>query len=392
MRILQTGDWHIGKLVHHRHMTLDQRQVLDDVIASVKRNQPDVIVLTGDLYDRSIPPTEAVELLDDVLTTLVLDMKTPVIAISGNHDSGMRIGFASQMMEKEGLYIRSVFSQSISPIRMKDDNGWVNFYPIPFTDVATARFVMQDESIRSFNDIYRVYIAQIAEQMNRDERNVCIAHGYLLGIDESDVSESVRPLTIGGTEWIQADYFHVFDYTALGHIHRPMYAPLGKERQTIRYAGSLMKYSFSEAAHEKSLTYIDLGVKGEHKVWTEALPIHKDMRIIEGELEQLMQPNVVALGSREDYIMARLTDVGELIDPLGKLRQIYPNILKLERLSTGEYNEQKGLDRQQFEKKSPVDLFSAFIDYVSGEPLNASMKTIIEETISQMDMKEEEPS
>ncbi len=388
MRILQTGDWHIGKLVHHRHMTQDQELALADVVASVKKNRPDVILLTGDLYDRSIPPTEAVELLDEVLTTLVIELKTPVIAISGNHDSGMRIGFANKMMEKQGLYIRSVFSKEMVPIRMKDDDGWVNFYPIPFVDVATARFVLEDASIRNFNDIYRVYIPQITDGWNEKERHVCLAHGYLLGIDEKDVSESVRPLTIGGTEWIQADLFDGFDYTALGHIHRPMYAPLGKDKQSIRYAGSLMKYSFSEAAHEKSLTYIDLGPKGEHRVWTEALPIHKDMRIIEGELDKLMRPDVIAHGPQDDYIMARLTDVGELIDPLGKLRQVYPNILKLERISAGSYDENQSFDRRQFEKKDPVELFDAFMEYISGEPLEVSVKGIIEETVSEVEEKE----
>ena len=364
MRIIHTGDWHIGKRVHGVHMTQEQRHLLKQFIEYVKQTKPDVIIISGDLYDRSVPPTEAVELLDEVLSELVITLKIKVIAIAGNHDSPDRLSFATKLLQKNGLYIRGRMTQEIEPIIVEDTYGEVYFYPIPYAEPSMIREIYKDETIRDHDQGMKRVLETINQTWELHKRKVCIAHGYITGGDELVTSESERPLSIGGTESIEADYFKSFNYVALGHLHQAQKV----KYPHIRYSGSLMKYSFSEVNHSKSITVVELDQEGKTTVEFVNFEPRRDMRRIQGKLNDLIQPSVYSMANTQDYIMATLTDQGALIDAMEKLRQVYPNILRLERVSDKKNSEaQQTSASDAFVKKNPVELFEEFYTNSSGE-------------------------
>jgi len=344
MKILQTGDWHLGKLVHGIHMTEDQRHILKQLISFIEEENPDVLIITGDIYDRSIPPVEAVELLDETLTRIVVDLKVKVIIIAGNHDSPDRLAFGSTLLEKQGLFIVGSLQTFIEPIIIMDDYGEVAFYPIPYSEPVMAKHIFGDDGIANHDDAMKSVLSRIKGTMDPLKRNVVIAHGFVMGTETLETSESERPLSIGGSEYISASHFEGFDYVALGHLHRPQKVM----RETIRYAGSLLKYSFSEAAQRKAITVVELNHKNSFNYREVTFTPIKDMRILTGQLEDLMSPSVYSLASTQDYIMAVLTDRGELMDPMSQLRTVYPNVLRLER---------KVFDREAGELKTSGEIF-----------------------------------
>lgn len=364
MKILHTGDWHIGKLVHGLHMTKDQRYILNQLIALIKKEAPDVLVIAGDLYDRSIPPTEAVELLDDVFSEIIMDTETQIIAISGNHDSPDRVRFVSRILKDNGLHIIGEINKECEPIIIKDEHGVVEFYPIPFMEPIHCRALFEDDSIKSHDDVMGVITHKIHEKRKAENRCVCIAHCFALGGDNLEVSESVRPLSIGGSEYVNVDYFKDFNYVALGHLHRPQKV----KYDHVRYSGSLLKYSFSEAKQKKSVTMLTLDEKGDVTYALHELSRLHDMRKIKGELKALTAEEHYQHADRDDYIMATLTDRGELVDPISQLRNIYPNILRLEK---EDYDREAGLDKtsagKEFTNKKPLELFKEFYENMSGE-------------------------
>lgn len=376
MKILHTGDWHIGKLVHGVHMTEDQKHILEQFVDWVRINEPDVIIIAGDLYDRSVPPTEAIELLSQVLSELVIDLKVTVIAITGNHDSSERVSFLGGILEKQGLYIRHNLDKVSDPIILKDDVGEVHFYPIPYMDYQKINHLYPEDNITDFEEAYKVILSQIEEAKDDSVRNICIAHGYMISGNSVEVSDSVRPLSIGGSEYVDISYFKGFDYVALGHLHRPQ--RVGYDH--IRYAGSLMKYSFSEAMQNKSMTYLEIDKDG--KITTEDVTFKplKDMRIIKGKLSELIQEEVYGLENTEDYIKAVLTDKTLLYEPMSSLRQVYPNVLQMV-YERDQKEDHHVLNLQQFEEKSAYDLFTEFYENMEGETLSTEADTSLKAVI-----------
>jgi len=364
MKILHTGDWHIGKLVHGIHMTEDQRYILNNLIRLIEKERPDVMIIAGDVYDRSVPPIEAVELLDEVLTEIITAYKVKVMVIAGNHDSPDRVGFASKLLRDKGLYISGHLKKNIEPIVVEDEFGPVNFYLVPFAEPAIVRSVYEDETIRSHDDAMKGIIGSITSGMNKGQRNICVAHAFLMGTETITSSDSVRPLSIGGTEYVDATYFTPFTYTALGHLHRPQKV----YNDRIRYSGSLLKYSFSEAQQVKSVTMMTLGDGGDIDLEHHQLEPVRDMRIIKGQLEKLVDVGVYGETNTQDYIMAVLTDEGELIDPINSLRAVYPNVLRVEKES---YQRVAGDDNtsasENFKQKNTLELFQEFYENISGE-------------------------
>ena len=364
MKILHTGDWHIGKLVHGVHMTEDQRHVLKQLVELIKKEKPDVLIIAGDVYDRSVPPIEAVDLLDEVLTEIVMTLGVNVFVIAGNHDSPDRVGFASRMLRDKGLYISGNISKEINPITVEDAHGPVNFYLIPYAEPAIVREVYGDDTIRSHDLAMKAITASVVETLPTKERNICVAHAFLMGTESIETSDSVRPLSIGGTEYVDAAYFDAFNYTALGHLHRPQ--KVLNER--IRYAGSLLKYSFSEATQNKSVAMINLDVSGETSVVLHQLSPVRDMRVLKGKLENLVDVGVYGDTNTDDYIMAVLTDEGELIDPITTLRAVYPNVMRVEKET---YDRIAGDNQtsasENFKQKNPLELFNEFYENISGE-------------------------
>ncbi len=381
MKIVHTGDWHIGKLVHGIHMTEEQRYVLDKFIEFLKEEKPDVLIIAGDVYDRSIPPVEAVELLDEFLSTVLIDLGIKVMAIAGNHDSPDRLAFGSKILEKKGLYICGELKEDIEPIVFEDEYGKVNFYLIPYLEPAIIREKLKNEDIKTHDDAYKEVLNKIKLNIKENERNVLITHAYLGGGVEVETSESERPLSIGGSDIVSVDYFKEFDYVALGHIHKPQKVKYNH----IRYAGSLMKYSFSEYNQKKSFAVVNIGVDG-CDIQLEPIQVKRDMRKIKGELEQLTSKNIYKDGNNEDYIMAILTDKGEVVDAIGKLRAVYPNVLRIERESLERINEgERTSAGQDFVKKNPYELFKEFYENIVGQELDEIEENILKETIGSIE-------
>ncbi len=385
MKILHTGDWHIGKLVHGVHMTEDQRFALMQLIQLIEIKRPDVLIIAGDVYDRSVPPIEAVELLDEVLTEIVLKHQVKVFVIAGNHDSPDRVGFASKILRDHGLFISGNITRIIEPIVLEDEDGPVNFYLIPYAEPAIIREIYDDPGIKSHDAAMKAVLSPIIETLDPKTRNICVAHAFLMGTETLEVSESVRPLSIGGSEYVDAAYFEAFNYVALGHLHRPQKVL----KETIRYAGSLLKYSFSEAMQKKSVAMIDLDGQGKTSVELISLEPVRDMRIIKGHLENLVDVGVYGETNIDDYVMAVLTDEGELIDPINTLRAVYPNVLRVEKESydrvTGD-NQTSASD--DFKQKTPLELFHQFYENITGEIFDEEKNDIITELVTALEQRE----
>ena len=380
MKIFHMGDWHIGKLVNGFYMTEDQEYILEKLCNLIEEKKPDVLIIAGDLYDRSVPPVHAVELLNKYLRKIVKDLNTKVIAIAGNHDSNERIDFASSLLYESGLYIYGNLKRNIDKITLEDEYGKVNFYPIPYADVPVVREVFEDENIKSYDKAFEKIIEEISKDFNEDERNVAIAHGYITKISDDEVEsleecDSEKPLAIGGTEFINYKHFEKFNYTALGHLHGPQRVG----RENIRYSGSLMKYSFSEVNQKKGITIVDIDKDGKTNVEFLEIKPRRDFRVIKGKLEDLLKGYKDE--KNDDYIKVILEDKGEILDPMAKLRAIYPNIMELireEKLLNKSYKEALG---EEVKKKSKMDLFKSFYNEVSLEELDSDEISIMEEII-----------
>ena len=385
LKIIHTGDWHIGKIVNEFHMTADQEYILEQFIEIIREEKPDAVVIAGDIYDRSVAPVEAVELLDRVFTKIVIDLKTPILAVAGNHDSPERLGFACEILRNKGLYIEGLFKKNISKVELSDEHGPVNFYLLPYADPAFVRDVYEDENIRSHDDAFKAVLEKIGGQIKSKERNILITHGYVRGVEDIELSDSERPLSIGGTDYVNVEHFNRFHYTALGHLHGPQ--KVGSER--VRYSGSLMKYSFSEVRQKKSITIVNLDEKGNITTELRGLVPLRDMRVIKGELKNLLDPVVYMDTNIDDYINVILTDEGELIDPIGKLRAVYKNVMQITRenrqgqgkLAETEY----GMD---YRNKSKVELFKDFYQHITDVELGEDKVGIIENIIEEIEKGE----
>lgn len=373
MKIFHTADWHLGKLVQGVYMTEDQAFVLAQFITAIEEEQPDAVVIAGDLYDRAVPPTEAVQLLDDVLKKIVLEMKIPVLAISGNHDSPSRLQFGSQFMHENQYYIKGQMTKDVAPIVLNDDDGEVHFHLMPFADPSIIRNLYEDDEITTHQTAMEKVIARIEQQMDPKARHVFIGHAFVTpyGESEDNTSESERPIAIGGTEFIAADLFEKFHYTALGHLHRAHYV----KNETIRYAGSPLKYSISEENHEKGFYIVELDAKGDVTVEKRLLIPRRDMRTIEATMADILthEPN-------EDYVFVELLDEAAVLYPMEKVRSIYPNAMhvrrKLRRLSKAD---DVVNTRVATEKRTDLQLFEAFYEELKGQQADEETKQLFEE-------------
>ncbi|MBU3106755.1 exonuclease SbcCD subunit D [Clostridium gasigenes] len=385
MKIFHTADWHIGKLVNGFYMTEDQKFVIDQLFEKIKTEKPDVVLIAGDLYDRSVPPVQAIELLNRIFDKIVRGLKTPIIALAGNHDSNERLNFGSDLLKGSGLYISGNLKRNIEKITLTDEYGPVNFYPIPYADPPIVRDLFDDNLIKTHNDAMNKIVNSIKQTLNTKERNIVMAHGYvtyskndkeeLVILEESD---SEKPLSIGGTDLINSSCFEGFNYTALGHLHGPQKVGSNK----IRYSGSLLKYSFSEIKQKKGITIVNIDSNGEIEIELFEFKPRKDFRIITGELQQLLKENVVALENKEDYIKAILKDTGELLDPMAKLRSVYPNVMELVREDRLKASSNNKVVASNINKKSKFDLFQNFYEDIIGEECSLEEIEVIKKVIT----------
>jgi DNA repair protein SbcD/Mre11 len=375
MKIVHTADWHLGKIVHNVYMTEDQEHILDQFLQALETIKPDCLIIAGDLYDRAIPPKEAVALLNRVINKIAFDLQIPILAITGNHDSSERMIFGTQLFRQSQLFIQTQVSKDLEPVRLEDEHGPVYFHLIPYLEPAEAKVIFENEEINSHQKAMEEITARIQAKYDvKNERHIIVGHAFLAGGMESESEE--RLTMIGGTPYVDANLFEPFTYTALGHLHQPQKV----KHDHIRYAGSIFKYSFSEVNHNKSFTSIDLDEKGVANIELHPLPLRRDMKLLEGFLEELISIEE----SVEDYVHIRLLDDGEIIDPIGKLRRKYPNILRLERKMSGAKHLsdlQKVKERQQM---SHLDLFLSFYENMKGEQMPDNRKQIVEKVIQQL--------
>ena len=370
MRFLHTADWHLGRTFHQTSLLEDQEYVLNQFIQVARDTGPDAIIVAGDLYDRALPPADAVRLLGWVLEELVLELQIPVLLIAGNHDSPGRVGFASNLLSRAGLHIRGTLKGDPSPVVLEDAHGPVSFCLLPYAEPPLVREALGDETLHTHDAAMAALTRRIRDGVET-ERSVLVAHCFATGGQES---ESERPLTLGGAGNVDTAHFRAFDYTALGHLHRPQSLAPG-----VRYSGSLLKYSFSETEHRKSVSLVELDAAGEVRVEEIPLSPKRDVRVLEGSLSVLLAwPE--AYGSVEDFLLVRLTDRQAILDAMGKLRQAFPNVLHLERpeLFRSDDVEVAGKDRL---KESERELFESFFREMTGEDLSAEEARIFEEVV-----------
>ena len=389
MKIFHTGDWHIGKLVNQVYMTEDQAYILEQLVQLIAAEKPDVLIIAGDVYDRAIPPVEAIELLDRTLSRIVLDLNTPVLMVAGNHDSPDRLGFGSGILESRGLHIEGRLRAQIRRVTLRDQHGPVHFYLAPFAHPAEVRDVLGPAEVRDQNAAMQAILGQIQADWNPAERNVLVTHGFVRGVEEPELSESEKPLSygeaLGGIEYVDAAMFDGFDYVALGHLHGPQRA--GSDR--IRYSGSLLKYSFSEVKQNKSLTVVTLGPKGEWQAELRPLQPLRDMRRIKGELAKLLDPAVSEAANRQDYLHVTLTDVGELWEPANQLRAVYPNFMSLELAGRDKAaTSGKNAATDGYKTKSKLEQFGEFYTAISGNVFDEPRRNLLQEVLQEIEHSE----
>jgi exonuclease SbcD len=372
--MIHTSDWHLGRLFHGIHMTDDQAHVLDQFTDLVRDTRPDVIMIAGDIFDRAVPPTEAVNLLDDVISKILIDYQVPIIMIAGNHDSPDRLGFGYRLMQGKGLHMFGRLHTDLTPVVIHDHHGPVFFHGLPYVEPAVVRDKLKDDEIHGHDDAMGKLLHRMKHKMDSNQRNVLLAHAFVAGGEES---ESERPLSVGGSSVVNGSYFKDFDYVALGHLHRPQ--KVGNEN--IRYSGSLMKYSFSEAEHRKHVALIEMDATGKIDIDPIALSPRRDLRCLEGHLEEILKGPLNG-ESKEDYLMVSLKDEGALLDPMGKLRKVYPNVLHIERPQMLTGSEQVKLEGN-FRKMGELDLFESFLKQVAGKEITEAQRKIFGEIVNQ---------
>ncbi len=381
MKILHTGDWHIGKVINDFSMLDDQKYILESFFDVIRLEQPDVIIITGDVYDRSVPPKEAVELLDQTLTRLIEEFSIPTLIISGNHDSQERLSFGNKLLEHKKLYIEGVLTNEVKKVTLNDEFGPIHFYLIPYAHPAIVRNIYGDENIRDHNDAFRIMMNKLKINMNIEERNVLITHNYIISNSEDIlISESERSLSVGGTDFIDVSLVLDFDYVALGHLHQPQKV----KQDNIRYSGSLLKYSFSEVNSKKGVVIIDLKNKGDYQYRFVELSPKKDMLVIEGTLNYLISPEFYQSINRDSYISVILTDTNDLYDPLSSLRAVYPNIMQIQRNHLITNIESLTKATGDFKKKNKLILFEEFYQNIMCQDLIESKKTLLESVINEV--------
>lgn len=392
MKIIHTSDWHIGKIVNEFSMIEDQKYILNKLINLIEEEKPQVLIIAGDVYDRSIPPVEAVELLNETLSKLIIDKNIKVLAISGNHDGGERLSFGSKILEKQGLYIAGRDDEIYRHIAIDEYDKKINFYLVPYKDPALTKKLLENKDIRSHNDAMIAVIDKIKENINKDEVNVLVGHGYVTmkredaieciydkyEVADLQTSESERPLSIGGTDLIDGNIFDDFDYVALGHLH-------GRQRigrEEMRYSGSLLKYSFSEVNQKKGVYVLDVDENKNIDIDFKPLKPIRDLRVIKGNIEDIVNEGRELEEEKNDYIQAILTDDGELINPMEKLRSVYPNTMLITRERKRTYSEDKTSAKGEYKSKSKLDLFKEFYEDLGSGEYTKDKEEVLIETIN----------
>ena len=370
MKLIHLSDLHLGKRVNEISMIEDQEYILQQILRIIREENADAVMLCGDIYDKSVPSAEAVTLFDEFLSRLSR-LQVQVLAISGNHDSPERLAFGSRLMEGAGIHMSPVYHGAVTPIELTDEHGAVCFWLLPFLKPAHVKRFFPEKCIESYTDAVRVAI----ENMNLDpaKRHVLLTHQFVTGAATCESEE----ISVGGSDNVDAAVFDGFDYVALGHIHGPQ--NIGSNR--VRYCGTPLKYSFSEAEHYKSVTVVKLGEKGETQLHTVPLIPRHDLRIIRGSFAEVTDKAFYAGTAADDYLQVVLTDEEDIPEAIGKLRVIYPNLMKLTYDNTRTRTNQLIGDAEDVERKSPLQLFAELYEQQNNRPMTEEQQTFTQSLI-----------
>lgn len=358
MKLIHLSDLHIGKKVNGFSMLEDQKHILQQVLEIIDREQPQGVILAGDIYDKPVPPAEAVRVFDRFLTELA-GRKQQIFMISGNHDSAERLAFGASLVSETGVYISPVYDGEVRGISCQDAYGPINIYLLPFLKPSMVRQYLQDEDIKTYQDAVEAAVKQIKPDVSR--RNIIVAHQFVTGAVLCDSEE----VAVGGLDQVEAGVFRDFDYVALGHIHSPQHV----SRPEVRYCGTLLKYSFSEAGQEKTVTVVELKNKGQVEIRNVSLKPLRDLRKVRGTYQEIMKESFDREFSCQDYVQVTLTDEEDVIDALAKLRIRYPNLMRLE------YDNRRTRECQNIEavpnaeEKSELELFEAFFQMQNNQSM-----------------------
>ena len=368
MRFIHTADWHLGKLFGQRHMTEDQAYVLEELLALCKDVHPDALIIAGDVYDRAVPPPEAVNLFNEILTRIA-EQGIRVLYIAGNHDSAVRLDFGAQLLRASGIYPAGIVRAAEPPVVLSDEYGDVYFSLIPYGDPPHVREAFALDENLSFDGALAVQIAAARAQIPLSARSVAVVHAFVIG---GQTSESEHALSVGGSDQVSAENFATYSYTALGHLHAPQRA--GAEH--IRYSGSLLKYSFDEARQKKGVELIELDAVGAASHTFYPLTPRHDVRIVSGMMDELMHKDFDLL-PHDDYICVELLDMDAVLAAHEKLRKIYPNLFTITRPNIN-VNRLSSTERSYERGKSDLHLFSEFYaDVTASEMTEAERRELI---------------
>lgn len=375
MKLIHLSDLHLGKKVHEASMLEDQRYILQEILGIIDEEAPEAVLIAGDVYDKSVPSAEAVRLLDDFLVEL---SRRPLqtCLISGNHDSPERLSFGGRLMEKSGVHIAPVYDGTLTPLTLTDAYGPVDIYLLPFLKPAHVRRFFPEREITSYTDAMAAVLE--AAEVDTDRRNVLVTHQFVTaGSEQPDRSDS-EELSVGGTDNVEACVFDAFDYAALGHIHGPQ--KVGRE--TVRYCGTPLKYSFSEAHHHKSVTVVELEEKGTVRVSTRPLIPMRDMVELRGTYNEIMLHSFYDGTSwPDDYVHITLTDEDDIPNAIGKLRAVYRNLLLLSYDNTRTRSSAVVQGAEEMERKTPLMLLEEFYEQQNGLPMNEEQQQFAQKMI-----------
>ena len=378
MRFLHTSDWHLGRLFHGVSLVEDQAHALTALRVLLRDSRPDALIIAGDVYDRAVPPPEAVELFDDFLSAVTSELAIPVVIIAGNHDSPERLGFGARLLARSGVHIAGKVHDAVVPVVLGDAHGRVHVLPVPYAEPAVVREVLGRSELVGHDASMRARLEVARAQVPAGERSVLIAHAFVAG---GEASDSERPLTVGGSGAVDVRAMDGFSYVALGHLHRPQ--RLGADH--VRYSGSLLKYSFSEAEHTKGVALVTLDAAGACTVESIALPPRRDVRLLRGTLAELLAaPDEDA--RRNDYLHITLLDEVAVLDPMARLRDVYPNVLDLDRAALHRAGALGGASGDH-RRLTTGDLFASFFADVVGEPLDEPQRVYLAELLDAEERK-----
>lgn len=380
MKFLHLADLHLGKILQEQSLIEDQEYMLNQIIEIIEKENIDAVLISGDVYDRSVPPAEAVNLLDCFLKTLIKELKIKVFMIAGNHDSKDRLAFGSKIFEDEGLYIESKYNGDLRKVELQDEYGKLNIYMLPFVKPIEVKQFFEDDLENNYNTAINKIISK--EKINVKERNIILVHQFVTAGMVEPVRTESEVLSLGGIENVDVSNFNDFDYVAIGHVHRPQ--KIG--RDTARYAGTMLKYSFSEINHNKTIPIIELKDKGDININLVQLNPLRDMREIKGPIEELIKQENYECGNTNDYIKAVITNEEPVYDAIGQIRRIYPNTLKLEIRNSKTISnvEEQNINLENVKKKTELELFADFYKAQNNADLDEKRTEIIKNIISEV--------